>query len=174
MKIAYTLASGQGETNLLLADVAKRLAQSGLRLCGTVQVDSPCQDPNRCDMDVRLLPDGPTIRISQSLGSQSKGCRLDPDALERAVALAQRNLEAGADLLIVNKFGKHEADGRGFRDVIAEALVRDIPVIVGIGRLSAEAFHQFCPDSDHLAPDATSIIDWVMAACDSRALPATA
>ena len=28
----------------------------------------------------------------------------------------------GADVLIVNKFGKHEAEGRGFRMVVAEAL----------------------------------------------------
>ena len=43
-------------------------------------------------------------------------------ALEQAVALTQSALSQGADLLIVNKFGKHEADGRGMRPLIGEAL----------------------------------------------------
>jgi hypothetical protein len=82
-------------------------------------------------MDVRVLPNGPILRISQNLGSVSKGCRLDPAALEAAVGLVEARLDPNVDLLIINKFGKHEADGRGFRTVIAAALDLEIPVLVG-------------------------------------------
>lgn len=162
MKIAYTLAPGRGETNLLLTDLAQQLAADGRKLCGTVQVDTERPDDHRCDMDVMVLPDGPTIRISQSLGREARGCRLDPDALEQAVAMTQTALEQGAELLIVNKFGKHEAEGRGFRDTIGMALSLDIPVLVGANKLNVEALKEFCDgEAEELIPDLPSLMQWV-------------
>jgi hypothetical protein len=65
---------------------------------------------------VRVLPEGAILRISQVLGPQARGCRLVPAALETAVVLVVAGLSCGADLLIVNKFGKHEAEGGPRRD----------------------------------------------------------
>jgi hypothetical protein len=90
-----------------------------------------------------VLPDGPMIRISQSLGPGSKGCRLDPAALEQAVALVSAGLETKPHLMVVNKFGKHEADGRGFRPVIGDAMMRGIPILTGVNRLNHDAFLAF-------------------------------
>ena len=92
MKIAYTMELSRGYTDLLLAAVATELAASSLSFCGTVQINSDREDCTFCDMDVRVLPDGPIIRISQSLGKESKGCRLDPSALELAVGHTERKL----------------------------------------------------------------------------------
>ncbi len=163
MKIAYTLASGRGETNLLVADLVSDLQARGVRLCGTVQIDIERADTDKCDMDVRVLPDGPTIRISQSLGLQSRGCRLDPDALEEAVALTNKALEDGADLLIVNKFGKHEADGRGFRDTIGRALELGVPVLVGANKLNVDALVEFCGGlAEPLPAEPERLLTWAL------------
>ncbi len=143
MRIACTIANGRGGTDDLLASFAQVLQERGQRIGGTVQFNTaPCDD-RKCDMDVRVLPDGPVIRISQSLGAGARGCRLDPGALEQAVGLVAERLAAGTDLLIVNKFGKHEAEGRGFRPLIAEAIGRDIPVLVGLNTLNRPAFDAF-------------------------------
>ena len=69
MRMGYTLAPGRGDVDLLLAEVAERLEGEGVKLCGTVQINSECETDGLCDMDVRVLPDGPVIRISQSLGA---------------------------------------------------------------------------------------------------------
>ncbi|WP_298679502.1 DUF2478 domain-containing protein [uncultured Lentibacter sp.] len=160
MKIAHTMAPGRGDTDLLLHQLSQALAARGLRCCGAVQINTACQQ-GFCDMDVKVLPDGPVLRISQSLGRNSKGCRLDPSVLEAAVGLAQAELAKAADLLIINKFGKHEADGRGFRNVIAEAIGRDIPVLVGVNRLNLAAFDAFTGGSSVLiAPDLAKLEDW--------------
>lgn len=72
------------------------------------------------------------------------------------------DLASWTDLLIVNKFGKHEADGRGFRDVISEAIAMDIPVLVGLNALYRQAFEDFV---DGLAiqtpPEPASLMSWV-------------
>ncbi len=143
MNIAYTLATARGDTDLRLLKLATALLEQGYRPCGTVQINTERADAGPCDMDVRVLPDGPVIRISQDLGQASRGCRLDPGALETAVGHVAATLAKGADCLIVNKFGKHEAEGHGFREAIAEALSRDIPVLVGLNRLNAGAFMAF-------------------------------
>ncbi|KPP91377.1 MAG: putative nucleotide kinase [Rhodobacteraceae bacterium HLUCCA08] len=161
MNIAYTMAPGRGDTDLVLQKVAQALVARGLRPAGTAQVNTERPDAGPCDMDVIVLPDGPRIRISQSLGSASRGCRLDPEALEGAVGLVQGRLP-GSDCLIVNKFGKHEAEGRGFRAVIAEALDLGLPVLVGVNALNLPAFEAFTGGlARPLAPDETALIGWL-------------
>ena len=164
MKIAYTMASGRGDTDLLLADVAQELKARGVKTCGTVQINTDRPDTHRCDMDVKVLPDGPVVRISQSLGKEARGCRLDPSALETAVVMASEALRTGAEVLIVNKFGKHEAEGRGFRDLIAEALALDIPVLVGTNALNREAFEAFTGgEAVALPPVVSQLLSWMLA-----------
>ena len=162
MKLAYMMAPGRGDTDLMLHQLSQRLIRQGYRPAGTVQINTECADAGPCDMDVQVLPDGPTIRISQSLGPAAKGCRLDPQALESAVALVEGGLANGADCLIVNKFGKHEAEGRGFRTVIAKALELDIPVLVGLSGLNRTAFLDFSEGfATELPPDPAALADWI-------------
>lgn len=160
MKFAYVLSQENGEVNRVLAQFAMQMLDQGVRVVGTTQFDTPRPKTHKCDMDVRILPDGDIIRISQDLGPNSRGCHLDPNALEEAVVKTAARLD-GADMLIINKFGKHEADGRGFRDVIAEAVMRDIPVIVGTNGLNIGAFLDFCGgEAEALAPDLGGLLDW--------------
>jgi len=166
MNIAYTMAPGRGDTDLLLFTAAQELAMRGYRTCGTVQINTEC-DNHPCDMDVQVLPDGPILRISQSLGRGSKGCRLDPSALESAVGLVAGRLMVETDILIINKFGKHEAEGRGFRAVIADAIARDIPVLVGVNSLNLNAFQEFVgPEANQLEPSIKAIVGWFDLALD--------
>ncbi len=161
MNIAYTIGSKPGDTDLLLARFATYAAESGLRTCGTVQVNTDREDCARCDMDVRILPNGPVIRISQSLGKEAKGCRLDSEALETAVGIATERLQSGGDILVINKFGKHEASGRGFREIIAEALSRDIPVLVGTNGLNEAALVEFTGgEASFVEPTLASLKAW--------------
>lgn len=170
MNLACTMAPGRGDTDLMLAGLAATLAARGLSVCGTVQINTDRADAGPCDMDVRVLPDGPVLRISQNLGAQARGCRLDPAVLETAVGLVSARLEAGADLLIVNKFGKHEAEGRGFRNVIAQALARDIPVLVGLNSLNLAAFDAFAEGlATRLPPEPGALARWATAAVQQSA-----
>jgi nucleoside-triphosphatase THEP1 len=165
MKIACTFAPGRGDTDLLLQGLATALAGEGHTVCGTVQINSevPCDGP--CDMDVQCLPDGPVIRISQSLGKHARGCRLNPEALEQAVGWVEARIGGDIDFLVVNKFGKHEAEGRGFRTAIAQALEAEIPVIVGINSMNRDAFHDFTGGvAEEIAPDRDALLAWARAA----------
>lgn len=171
MKLAYVMTEERGATDLLLAQLADRLKARGLRLAGIVQTNTECFDSRLCDMDVQVLPEGETIRISQSLGPGARGCRLDPEALELAVAQVTRTLESDSvpQLMIVNKFGKHEAAGRGLRPVIGEALTRGIPVISGVNALNETAFQDFSGGlAEKVSADLDELEAWVAAALQSE------
>ncbi|MGP1358406.1 DUF2478 domain-containing protein [Roseicyclus sp.] len=172
MQIAYTMAPGRGDTDLLLQGLADWAAAAGHRAAGTVQINSARPDDGPCDMDVKVLPEGPVLRISQDLGAAARGCRLDPRALEEAVGLVEAGL-ARADCLIVNKFGKHEAEGRGFRTAIAEAVSRGLPVLVGVNALNLPAFLTFCGgEAVMLPPRPRDLRDWLDEALSAAALTA--
>lgn len=163
MDIAFVSSAERGGTDRLLAAVATRLEQQGFRLTGVVQTNFEREGTHHCDMDVRVLPDGPVVRISQDLGAGSRGCRLDPGALETAVASVAPviNSTHPVDLMILNKFGKHEAEGRGFRHLIGDALMRDIPVLTGINALNRAAFETFTDGCATALPeDIGAILDW--------------
>ncbi len=166
MKLAYTMSEERGQIDRILADLAARMIAEGVNLSGVVQTNSGNCDHNHCDMDVQVLPDGAIFRISQSLGKEAKGCRLDPGALEKAVGAVAGTLSEDTALLIVNKFGKHEAEGRGFRPVIAEALARDIPVLLGVSKLSLAAFRDFAGDAaEFVEAEDGALLDWIRVAC---------
>jgi nucleoside-triphosphatase THEP1 len=161
LKLAFISSPARGKTDPLLADVARQLELRGLRLCGTVQVNSERVGSLHCDMDLMVLPDGPALRISQNRGNWARGCRLDAGSLETAVAHVARSVDVGADLMIINKFGKHEAEGRGFRSVIAAALDRDMPVLVGLNALNREAFDKFSGGlASELHADVATVLRW--------------
>lgn len=172
MTIAYTMAPGRGDTDLLLLQVAQSLIAQGVRPAGTIQMNTERDDAGPCDMYLKVLPDGATLRISQSLGRGSKGCRLDPGALETAVGLVEREVARGADCLIINKFGKHEAEGRGFRHVIADAIARGMPVLVGLNKLNREGFLEFSGGmASEVQPLVSAIEDWLKSAISNDSAP---
>ena len=162
MKIAYTMTGQRGDIDQLLLQLAQTLQGQGHRPAGIVQINTERDCDGPCDMDVKVLPDGPVLRISQSLGRGSKGYRLDPGALEAAVGHVDRSLAKQPYCLIVNKFGKQEAGGAGFRDVIAEALSRGIPVLVGLNPLNAPAFEDFSAGlAIELKPAEDNLLRWL-------------
>lgn len=162
MSLGVVTSHNSGSTDRTFVELNRRLMLKGWRVVGTVQQYQGEKVGRHCDMFVQVLPDGPSIQINQQLGAGARGCRLDVSALETAVAATEDAFAAGADLLIVNKFGKHEAEGRGFRALIAEALQREIPVICGLNDLNAAAFKEFAGGfAAHLPNDVVQLEAWL-------------
>jgi len=166
MKIAIVSSAIIGQTDLLISNVAAKLEADGTRLSGVVKVlhDEPVGD-HHCDMDLRILPDGGTVRITQSLGEGSSGCRLNPAAIAQAVAATEQVGTSDIDMFILNKFGPQEAEGRGFCDAIASALESGTPVLVGVGGGCREALDAFVDGMAEVLPaEPNAIHQWCQTA----------
>ncbi|WP_045389253.1 DUF2478 domain-containing protein [Falsirhodobacter sp. alg1] len=161
MSIAYITSALRGENDRVLRETATRFMAEGLRLSGAVETDRTTDAGRICDMQLHVLPDGPVIPISQPLGADARGCRLDPGALESAVAAVEATLHAGTDLLIINKFGKHELDGRGFCQTIAQALELGVPVLLGLNAANLAPFQAWVGGmAKALPPDPDAVNIW--------------
>jgi hypothetical protein len=170
MKFGYIVTDLRGVGNITLAALAKRLEMRRLQLAGTVQMNTGPTGGGHCDMDVRVLGGGPVIRISQSLGVGAKGCRLNPAALEQAVAEVAARLDGAVDLVLINKFGKHEAEGRGFRPLIADVLERGLPLLIAVNALNLEPFLEFSAGiAQELRCDPKSLEAWLASGAQDAA-----
>jgi hypothetical protein len=76
--------------------------------------------------------------------------------------LVEASLQDGLDILILNRFGKQESEGRGFATTIAKAVDANIPVLIIINRDYAAAWHRFCGvDGQVLKADPSEVNQWI-------------
>lgn len=169
LQIGYVSSAEPGAVDRVLAEVARRAAEAGLVLAGTVS--PPCDTPadGKCRIVLQLLPDGSARDLSLALGTGAESCRLDAGALEQ-VALEVCARLPGAAGLIVNKFGKQEATGRGLVCAIGEAGSRGLPVLVGVQPPHLDSFLAFAEGNAQSLPvDEAEVLGWLRAACRSLA-----
>lgn len=156
------MAERRGVGDQVLSSLSARLQLRGVRVCGAVQDNVVTPGTDHCAMDLAILGTPRTLRISQNLGPGATGCRMDSGALEDVVGLVGTMMEGGYDLLLVNKFGKAEAEGRGFRPLIAAALAAGKPVLTCVKPANRAAFDAFAGGlATDLSPDAATLDRWV-------------
>jgi len=116
------------DPDAVLRDFAADLNARGFRAVGMVQAGQ-CADSS---LSAVLLHSGEKLALAQDFDPAASGCRLDVGRLQNAGARIADALEAGADLLIVNRFGKRERDGKGLGYLIERALKADTPVVIAV------------------------------------------
>lgn len=126
-----------------LRQIALALLEQDWRLAGLVQHNQSRPGRSRCDMILEELGSGELIGISQDRGPHARGCALDVGQLLSAMELVRGQIERRPDLVILNKFGKTEAEGGGFRPVIAEAVEAEIPLLIAIPWRNIEGWRLF-------------------------------
>lgn len=148
----------------LLRQVLAPLRDRGVPLAGVLQVEQqPADDCHPCDVLVEELAGGGTVALADNRGKHARGCRLDVAGLTELAEAVQSSLQVDEPrLLVLNKFGKIEADGGGLREAIADAVALGIPVLVGVPLRNLESWRAFAGDlATELAPDAAAIGRWL-------------
>jgi hypothetical protein len=73
-------------------------------------------------------------------------------------------LAGGAELVIVNKFGRQEVLGQGLRQEIAAALLAGLPLLIAVRRDFLPAWRDFAgEDWVELAPEEAVVEAWAAA-----------
>jgi hypothetical protein len=114
----------------ILRDFAFDLNARGYRAIGLVQTGHHCVDAPK--LSAMLVHSGEELQLFQDLGACATGCRLDLGRLLDAGARVARAIEEGADLVIVNRFGRQEREGKGLSYLVERALSADIPVVIAV------------------------------------------
>ncbi|MDR3469855.1 MAG: DUF2478 domain-containing protein [Xanthobacteraceae bacterium] len=144
------------------ARLVERARGLKLKLAGVLQYPAFEGADRRCDVVLEDLASGHRTALFEDRGPGARGCRLDEAALAEATARIEGSLETGPQLLVLSKFGKVECDGGGLRDLIAAAIDRDIPVIIGVPERNLEAWRLFSGGlAVELSEDDDEIARWV-------------
>ncbi len=148
--------------DLLLAGIAADLAACGLHVAGAVQEAHPAA-AGHCDtLVLRDTRDGSTTGISEDRGAGATACRLDPGGLATVAVRLEAALDSHPDLIVLNRFGKAEAEGGGLRAVFAAAVLRGIPVLTAVRQANAAEWHSFHQGmATDLPPDRAALQAWV-------------
>lgn len=83
-------------------------------------------------------------------------------AMADVTACIEKSLESRPGLLVLNKFGKSEAEGEGMRDLIAKALDEGVAVIIGVPERNLAVFRDFAGElSVELPVDPAEVLLWL-------------
>ncbi len=117
----------------LLARFAERRIGEGLRVAGVIEEPAGGVDCGICNSLVLRDTAGSTIiPITQNLGSGSSACKLDSSGLAAGCQAVVAAIEAGADVVVLSKYGKIEAEGGGLLDAFRAAADAGLPCLTGV------------------------------------------
>jgi hypothetical protein len=160
----------------LLAVVRETLEADGFRLAGVLQEiaipGSVCATTQ--GIDIVEFEHGERFPIWDRGGACAEGCRLDERGLIAAAPRLERRIEQGADLLLINRFGRAEARGGGLLSVLAKAIEAGIPVLTAVRRPYDRAWAEFHGGlADDLPPSQAAVTAWCRRAirCRGSATP---
>jgi hypothetical protein len=160
--VAAIVYPNESYPDAIFRTLVGRCRELGLSVAGVVQHQAFEAADRRCDVLLEDLTSGHRTALFEDRGTGAQGCRLDQAALAEATARVEGSLENAPQLLVLNKFGKVECGGGGLRDLIASAIDRGIPVIIGVPRGNLEAWRNFADEfATELSDDAGQILEWL-------------
>jgi Protein of unknown function (DUF2478) len=151
--LAALVYEADQDPDAILRDFASNLNARGLRAVGMVQAGQ-CADSS---LSAVLLHSDEILLLADD-SDPAASCRLDIARLQNAGDRVAAALETGADLLVINRFGKRERNGHGLIYLIERALDAGTPVVIAVAS-------DRLPDWIKFAGDMT-----VKLACDKGAL----
>lgn len=160
--VAAVVYASESYPGAFFEALVDRCRASGLSVAGVLQhlVLEDCGQ--RCDVLLEDLTSGHRTALFEDRGAGASGCRLDQAALAEATARVEGALEQAPDILVLSKFGKVECEGGGLRDLIAGAIDRRIPVVIGVPRHSLDAWRDFAGElAVELSVDASEVDRWL-------------
>lgn len=142
--------------------IVKECRTRHLTLSGVLQYPAFEGADKRCDVLLEDLASGDQTLLFEDRGAGARGCRLDVAALVEASMKIESSLANDPALLVLNKFGKVEADGGGMCSLMAKALELGIPAIIGVPERNLDAWRNFAGEfSIEMSEDAAQIGEWL-------------
>lgn len=149
----------------LLVEAARRLRASGAHVIGVVED----MLPGVAHHEVMLLDlvSGATNRLHQDLGPGSAGCSLDPEGLAAACAGVEAAIAAraaaggpaGDTVVILSKFGRQEAEGRGLTTAFYAAVAAEFSVLTSVSPSVSAEWALFAGDMARVVPAELGAVD---------------
>lgn len=163
------------DIDALLEECCRDIAAWGVRVAGLLQIAKGGVRGCATSMHLYDLQSNTTFDIWENRGSCARGCRLDEAGLNQAANVLDRAIADRVDLLIINRFGRAESQGRGLLGYYARAIENDIPFLTSVRDPYEEAWSKFHAGlAISLPSDRSSVRDWARSVTSRRGADAAA
>jgi len=130
-------------------------------ILGVIQAHPEVSFAYGSQMGIVDLSTGAYLSIAQDLGKHNTSCCLDAEAVSNASTILQAARMQSPDLLIVNRFGKLEAEGDGFADEMLEIMSEGTPMLTVVAERFLPQWREFTGGlATEIAPDSAALHQW--------------
>jgi hypothetical protein len=167
--IAVVRKTSSGEVQEVFRMFVERWRPT-VRLAGLVAEHHGLADRACSAGFLRDVTNGERYSIFQDFGPGSTECHLDGTGALTAAGAVRRNIATGCDLVLLSKFGKLEADGKGLFGAFQAALDARVPLVTSVSPPCEQRWRRLAGDSYALLPaDLEEIGAWWRAVRDRTA-----
>jgi hypothetical protein len=167
------IAAVQGASSAAIRELFRAHAarwRTSARIVGMLEETHGSQD-QACGAGYLVsIVSGERYSIFQNLGRGSTACRVDPTGVLLAGEVVRRDIAAGCDLVMLNRFAKLEAERKGLMSAFAEAVEADVPVLTSVSPAFQGAWERFASPLFVMLPAKPAAIDEWWQAVRSDAL----
>jgi len=141
------------------------LQAAGVNVHGILQEVPHEMDPTNagCGVDAIDIKTGDHVALVRPTQYEldNKICSMDVSMLAEASMILRRALDEHADIVVVEKFGKHEKDGGGLSDDLLAVMAESIPTLVSVPQIERESWKRFTGGlGTVLSCDLDEILSW--------------
>lgn len=158
--VAAVLDDGSVDTDALLRDFAFGLQARGVPVRGLVMMRRGPDLSCATDMVLVDVHTRDEYLVSQPMGSGSTSCRVDPRGFAAASQVLRMALQAGAPLVVCDRFGGLEAAGGGFCAELLGLMAAGIPVLTVVSVPRVAAWQAFTGGTQMLPPTPGALEEW--------------
>ncbi len=159
-----TIAVVRGTSSAQVQDLFRVLVdrwKPSVRLAGLIAESHGLADRACSAGFLRNIATAERFSIFVDLGPGSTTCHLDGTGALIAADAVQRDIRAGCDLVLLSKFGKLEADGKGLLQAFKTAIKAGIPLLTSVSPALEEPWKRIAGPSFAILPaDADRIDAW--------------
>jgi hypothetical protein len=160
--LEQSIAVVRGASGAQVQDVFRAVAarwRHSVRLAGLVAEDHGLADRACSAGFLRNVASEERFSIFQDLGPGSTTCHLDGAGALTAADAVRRDIDAGCDLVLLSKFGKLEAAGRGLFAAFQAALDAHVPLLTTVSAACDEPWKRLVGQSYAILPADPDQID---------------
>jgi hypothetical protein len=150
-----TVAVVQGASSMAVQQLFAMLVarwRPSVRMAGVLAESHGLEDRSCSAGFLRSLAGDEAFSIFQDLGAGSTACHIEGGGALAAAGAARRDIAAGCDLVVLSKFGKLEAGGKGLRDAFAAAIEARVPILTSLSPAFEPAWRAFAGPSFVVLP----------------------
>lgn len=149
------------DINETLQRVVVRLRDQAIVVGGVLQ-EIEARGPARCaSLSVVDIRSERSARITQDRGREARGCKLDARGLAGIAYCIDNAIADRVDLIVINRFGRAEAEGGGLLSCISDAVCAGIPVLTAVREPYVESWREFHGGLGmELSPRIETVLEW--------------